>query len=134
MSASPKSTAARAAYEQALRERYGDLSELAAEVQRPEVPPPPTLVVGTRRSPYSPPPRHRAPVTAGAYADEHERLQRWIKRSHPDWHPQLCLVGGGGVAHVITRHSDRRGYSLCGKAGPTTAADDTIPLCRVCTA
>lgn len=129
---SPSPKQQREAYEEVLRERFGAVAEVAAEAQRPLPPPARYSVPAVPRPSVNGGPA-RTPAGAGRYAAEHDRILRWIKRSHPDWHPQLCVIGDGGVAHVITGPGATTGYSLCGKRGPIMAASDTIPPCRVCT-
>lgn len=125
-------------YARLVRERYGDPAALSDELTR-HVPDRLRAAVGRPRvnatphitEPVTPP---RIPAGAGRYADDHKRVLRWVKRSHPDWRQELCVFGAGGVAHVVTSSGTVIGYSLCGKRGEARRASDEIPVCRVCTA
>lgn len=110
-------------YEKLMRERYGDLDRLSRELTA-HVPPPGE---GHAMQP-------RTPNGAGQYADDHERVRRWVRAQYPTAPIDLGTIGAGGVAHVLVSRSVTTGESLCGKRGAAATASDTIPVCRVCTA
>lgn len=122
-------------YQRLMRERYGDPAVLRAELTG-HVPAPPKAETGRPAVNVTPPITApvRAPTGSGRYAEDHARILRWIKRSHPDWTQYLAVLGEGGVAHVLTSQGPTIAYSLCGKRGEATPAGDTIPVCRVCSA
>lgn len=119
-------------YAQLMRERYGDPADLSRELTAESPAPPgmdPRLI-----PPYPTNPTARAPRGAGRYADDHDRILRWVTKSHPEWARELCVLGEGGVAHVIVKRTTHQGVSLCGKRGTAYTASDSIPVCRVCSA
>lgn len=119
----PSSPAGDPLYEQLMRERYGDVGALQRELTSHV--PPPGEGIG---------PQPLTPDGAGRYAEEHERVRRWVRAQYPSAPIHLATIGAGGVAHVLVTRGPGTAESLCGKHGPAATAPDSVPVCRVCTA
>lgn len=120
--------------EQLLLERFGDVGDLQRE--RPLAP---QIARDPREDPHMPKPdqrptiRLRPPAPTGRYLPEHDAARAWLRRSHPEWEPQLAVFDRGSAAHVIIRR-DRREVATtrCGRRGATFTASSQFPICRHC--